>query len=239
MLHAAGEPAPRDFDREECAVKSSPASTFKIPHALIALETGVVTNPLDAVAWDRSAQPFTTWQRDHSLDSAIKWSVLWFFRRTAAAIGRERMLAHLRTLQFGDDAFERDVADFWVNGDLVVSPEEQLRFWRRLSRHELPARREHIEAVRAAALMPQGAITNASGRHPFVVNWKGPLVIRAKTGNTTVDGERVSWLVGEIETEGRSFVFVSRVRARGTLDGTAGAQLALERLNANPPGRSR
>jgi beta-lactamase class D len=37
--------------RGSCSTRLSPASTFKIPHALVALETGVVT--IDAVErWD-------------------------------------------------------------------------------------------------------------------------------------------------------------------------------------------
>ena len=74
----------------ECSVKSAPASTFKIPHALIALETGVVADPLALVQWDGSEQPNESWRRDNSMDSAIKASALWFFRRTAGLIGSER-----------------------------------------------------------------------------------------------------------------------------------------------------
>jgi len=60
-------------------------------------------------------------------------------------------------------------------------------------------------------------------------------VVRAKTGNTTVSGERVSWLVGAVESGGVRRVFVARVRGAGTLPNTAGADLAVRRLNAVPP----
>ena len=231
MLQALDGSAPRVSDPKECAVRTAPASTFKIPHALIALETGVITDPLTPVPWEGTKQPFPLWEREHSLDSAVKDSVLWFFRRTAGLIGRERMQQSLGKLAYSADSFEGDITAFWVNGDLTVSPEEQLAFLRRLVRYELPAERKNVDAVKAAFLMPPGKITNASGTHDFALRWPKPLVVRAKTGNTGVRGERVSWLIGHIESEGKQYVFVSRVRAQGTLPGTAGAELALKKLN--------
>lgn len=57
-------------------------------------------------------------------------SVLWFYRRTAGLIGEERMREQLAKVRFGSDTFERELT--WTNGDLVVSPEEQLDFLRRM-----------------------------------------------------------------------------------------------------------
>lgn len=217
-------------DPVECEVRTSPASTFKVPHSLIALDAGVVTDPLAAVKWDGTDHTYDVWERDHSLDSAVKWSVLWFFRRTAGRIGRERMLRGLKKIRYGSDTFERDVTSFWVNGDLLVSPREQLTFLRRLFRYELPHARKHVHIVKAALLMPPGKITNAAGVHDFALTAPNAIV-RAKTGNTTVDGERSSWIVGLIEVRGRQYVFVARARAESGLPGTAGLELARKHLN--------
>jgi beta-lactamase class D len=234
MLQALDGSAPIVSDAAECAVRSAPASTFKIPHALIALDTGVLSAQ-ESVGWDGTKQPFAAWERDRSLDSAMKASVVWVFRRTATLIGRDRMIDYLNRLEYAGDTFERDLTSFWLNGDLVVSPEEQLRFMRRFARYELPVRRQHIDTVMSALLMPRGSIQNASGTHAFALAWSEPLVVRAKTGNATVGTERVSWLVGHLESGDRQYVFASRVRAGGSLPGTAGADLALEVLNAHRP----
>ncbi|HYC59321.1 MAG TPA: penicillin-binding transpeptidase domain-containing protein [Thermoanaerobaculia bacterium] len=216
-------------DAAECKVRTSPASTFKVPHSLFALETGVVTDPLALVKWDRTDHSFDVWERDHSMDSAMKWSVLWFFRRTAGLIGRERMLRQLKNLRYGSDSFEGELTSFWVNGDLVVSPEEQLTFLRRMFRYELPVRRKHVDAVKTAMLMPPGKITNASGVHDFALTAPNAIV-RAKTGNTTVNSERSSWIVGHVAVDQQQYVFVARVRAPSA-PGTAGAELARRYLN--------
>jgi beta-lactamase class D len=235
MLQALDAPAPVVTDPVECAVSSAPASTFKIPHALIALETGVVPDAMAAVEWDGTKQPFPLWERSHSLDSAMKASVVWFFQRTATSIGRDRMAGALKELDYAADSVTGDLTTFWVNGDLVVSPVEQLRFMRRLALYELPVEPRHVDIVKAALRMPPGRLENASGVHEFALAWPGPLVVRAKTGNTTVAGERISWLVGHLESRGSQHVFVSRVRAAGVLPGTAGAELARRVLNAHVP----
>jgi beta-lactamase class D len=231
MLQALDGGKPYVSNREECALATAPASTFKIPHALIALETGVVTDAQAMVAYDGSEQPFETWKRAHSLDSAMKWSVYPFFIRTATAIGRERMLAELGRLRYGTDTFERELTTFWNNGDLAVTPAEQLDLLRRMFRYELPASRANVDAVKASLLMPEGSITNAAGTHPFAIAWPKGTIVRAKTGNTRHGDGRVSWLVGHLESNGKEWVFVARKRGEG-LNTTAGAELARRMLDS-------
>ena len=235
VVQALDGSAPFVSDATECAVKTAPASTFKVPHALIALETGVVTDPMAPVPWDGTKYPNPPWEKPHSLDSAMKSSVLWFYQRTARLIGGERMRAWLKRLDYGSDSYEGEQTMFWLNGDLAVSPVEQLDFISRLVRYELPAQRRHVDAVKAAFTMPAGAITNATGTHPFELKWPAPLIVRAKTGNATVAGERVSWVVGHVESGNRGWVFAARVRGGSAVPGQSGADLALRTLNARAP----
>jgi beta-lactamase class D len=225
-------------DPAECSVRTAPASTFKIPHALIALQTGALSSPRDVLSWDGSQQPFPSWESDHSLHSGIRSSVVWFFRRTAARIGPARMSDWLTRLGYGADTFDGDPTMFWLNGDLIVSPVEQLDFMLRLYRYEVPADREAVDAVKSALLMPPGTLMNAAGSHDFTLTWPGPLAVSAKTGNTRVGEESVSWVVGHIAHGGREFVFVGRVRSRDALPGTAGAELARRALDSIGPDAS-
>ena len=56
-------------------------------------------------------------------------------------------------------------------------------------------------------------------------------MVRAKTGNTTVNGERVSWLVGWVEHDRAVTVFAGRIRSTSPLENTAGAEVARRGLN--------
>ena len=67
----------------ECATRLSPASTYKIPHALIGLETGAITGTT-IEKWDGVRRPDQPkWNQDHTVFSSMQPSVLWFFQRMA------------------------------------------------------------------------------------------------------------------------------------------------------------
>jgi beta-lactamase class D len=181
--------------------------------------------------WDGAPKDFPAWERDQSLDSAIKSSVVWFFQRVATLLGRERELRYLRAFDYGSRTFARELDAFWLNGDLQISPREQIAFLQKTFSYHLPVERRHVDAVKAALTMPAGKLSNAAGLHDFPLPAPATVAL-LKTGNGTVNGERVSWLVGEIERAGREYVFASRVRSSiRALDTTAGADLALRMLN--------
>ena len=221
----------RVFGGDECDRRTLPASTFKVPHALIALDTGAIT-ATTVMKWDGRRWDFRSWERDHTLDSAMKNSVVWFFQNVARSVGRERELQHLRAFAYGSQTFSRDVDQFWLNGDLTISPREQVAFLKRMFTYALPVERPHVDTVKDAMTMPAGKVSNAMGVFPFALEWPAPTA-RLKTGNGAVNGERVSWVIGEIESAGRAYVFASRARSSTrALENTAGADLAVRVLNA-------
>jgi beta-lactamase class D len=232
VIGALGAP-PTSSDAAECARPTAPASTFKIPHALIALQTGVVTSAT-IVEWDGATGGSDLWQRSHTVDSAIRWSVLPFFQRTARLIGRDRMRQGLTSLAYAADTLDGDLSTFWLTGDLAVTPLEQYAFLQRFFARQLPIDAVHLDTVRRALTMPAGQVTNAFGSHPFVLGWTDPVAVRIKTGNTSVNDERVSWAVGAVESRGRDTLVVARVRSSAALDGTAGLEAARRALEAWP-----
>src|SRR5690606_34078487 len=140
MLEAVDGSFQYNSSISECSHATAPASTFKIPHALIALQTGVISDAFATLAWDGTDYPNALWKQDHSLNSAIRWSALWFFQHTAAQIGVQRMLEGLHTLAYASDSFDADVTQFWLNGDLAVTPAEQVAFLRNLLSGNLPVK---------------------------------------------------------------------------------------------------
>lgn len=230
IIGAAGE-SPAVSDAVECDHPTAPASTFKIPHALLVLQLGVIT-PSTVVEWDGSAAGPEVWHRAHTVESAIRWSVVPFFQHTARRIGVERMRQGLATLGYAADGFDGDVSTFWLNGDLVVTPREQFAFLGRFVAGSLPIAAAHSATVRDALRMPDGQVTNASGTHAFRLAWPGAVIVRLKTGNAEVKGERVSWAVGVIESRGTDYVVVARVRGEAALEGTAGLDAARRGLDA-------
>ncbi len=102
----------------DCATRLSPASTYKIPHALIGLDTGVITETT-VEKWDgvtHSNQP--KWDQDHTVLSAMRPSVLWFFQAMAPRIGAARAHEWLQRFQYGNTDTSGPITQYWLNGRL-------------------------------------------------------------------------------------------------------------------------
>ncbi|HEY7498741.1 MAG TPA: penicillin-binding transpeptidase domain-containing protein [Vicinamibacterales bacterium] len=207
-------------DEKACRTRLSPASTFKIPHALVALETKVAT-PDGVEQWDRT--PYAnrpSWERDHTVLSAIRPSALWVFQRIAPRIGAARMHEWLARLRYGNADTSGPIAEYWLNGRLRISPDEQVGFLRRFYANELPLSPEHMRAVQAALVQSPGTVENSTGVHPVDGDWRSGVALSSKTGATrTASGEGVSWLVGALTVDAQQYVFATAVwRASGTVD---------------------
>lgn len=218
-------------DAKACAVRLSPASTFKIPHALIALETGVIT-PQTLQQWDGTKYASrAAWERPHTVESAIQNSVLWFFQRTAVKIGRARMRTFLERFSYGNMETSGPPDQYWINGRLQISAHEQVEFLQRFYSKRLGVETAHYDTVMRAMLEPAGGVQNATGVHTLTTPWNSATELTAKTGAgiALVDPEvRVSWLVGRLSVAGRRYIFASNVVRRGPVDPVDAARLAFK-----------
>jgi beta-lactamase class D len=202
-------------DAEACATRLCPASTFKIPHALVALETGAIS--VDTVErWDGVRHPRQPlWDRDHTVLSAMKPSVVWFFQRIAPRVGAERMRGWLERLHYGNADTRGDVTMYWLNGVLRISPDEQVAFLRRFYTSTLPVSPAHQKSVRDALDQQPGTVQNSLGVHDLDGRWTPDVRLNAKTGASTIaNGDSVSWLAGALSVGGRDHVFASAVWGR-------------------------
>jgi len=230
VIQEASSPTAWRSDATACATRLSPASTFKIPHALVALETGVVL-PDTVERWDGARHPDQPrWDMDHTVLSAMRPSVLWFFQRIAPRVGAARMHQWLERMQYGNADTSGEVTTYWINGRLRISPDEQVSFLRQFYASRLPITAERQRIVRDALNQQTGTVQNARGVHSLDGRWPEGVRLNAKTGATTiVTGESVSWLVGALTVAGRDHVFASAAWRDGErVDGLDGARLAVK-----------
>jgi hypothetical protein len=109
-----------DKNRSEQAML--PASTFKIPNSVIALETGVVGDPdKDVFKWDGVVRSIEAWNRDHTLRSAIAASTVPVYQEIARRIGAERMQKFVDLFEYGNRDIGGGIDQFWLTGNLLLT----------------------------------------------------------------------------------------------------------------------
>lgn len=175
------------FNRDRSVRRYSPASTFKIPHTLFALDAGAVADEFQVFKWDGVERSFSGHNQDQNLRSAMRNSTLWVYQRFAKHIGEAKARLYLRDSKYGNADPSTSRGDYWVDGNLRISATEQIAFLRKLFRNELPFKVEHQRLVKD--LMIKQATSD----------W----ILRAKTGWEGSYG----WWVGWVESHEGSVFF--------------------------------
>jgi beta-lactamase class D len=179
-------------DRNRSGEARLPASTFKIPNSVIALETGVVADPdKDVFRWDGVVRSIEAWNRDHTLRTAIAASAVPVYQEIARRIGAERMQKYLDLMEYGNRDIGGGIEQFWLTGNLRIDPVQQVDFIDRLRRGALPVSKRSQELVRD--ILP--------------VTKVGESVIRAKSGLLGPEQDRLGWMVGWAEKGSANTVF--------------------------------
>jgi beta-lactamase class D len=173
-------------DKNRSGEAKLPASTFKIPNSLIALETGVVGDPdKDVFKWDGVVRSIEAWNHDLTMRQAIAVSAVPVYQEIARRIGIERMQKYVDLLEYGNRDIGGGIDQFWLTGNLRIDPFQQIDFVDRLRRGALPVSKRSQDLVRD--ILP--------------VTKVGDAVIRAKSGllGAEIGKPSLGWLVGWAE----------------------------------------
>jgi len=146
------------------AQRFAPYSTFKIFNALVALDSGAMSDVETQIAYDAEQYPlfdlpnefpFDEWRNDHNLRTGIQYSVVWFYTEVARLIGQETMQQYLDAMPYGnaDASAWIDERQFWLGNGLEISAWEQIDFLRRFLADDLPFSSETVAAVREILIL--------------------------------------------------------------------------------------
>jgi hypothetical protein len=128
----------RCSDAAACQASAIPASTFKIPNSMIALETGIVEGPDTILPWDGQNYSVEAWNQDLSLRDALRVSCVPCYQALARQVGEQRMREWVERLDYGNRDIAGGIDRFWLTGALRITPLEQIDFLRRLDENKLP-----------------------------------------------------------------------------------------------------
>lgn len=226
VLYDAGQDRTLRVNEAECRRRLPPCSTFKVFNSLAGLESGVLKDETTLFEWDRTPQPLPAWEHSHTLATAVRDSVVWYFQRVAAGVGEKRMQGYLDAVGYGNRDISGGLTRFWLGSSLLISPDEQVGFLRRLYRADLPFAPRNMEIVRKILVQED----------------KDGVVFSGKTGSCDAGGgQSVGWFVGRQVSPAADYIFAARIvgpgrgqpRGQGP-DGLHAREISREMLAALP-----
>jgi beta-lactamase class D len=191
-----------------------PASTFKILNSLISLETGVISDEIAVLTWDGTQRQFPAWNRDLNMREAMKLSAVWFYQVLARRVGHEQMQKWVAKVGYGNQKIgnKDDIDKFWLEGELRITPNEQIQFLRRLYKNDLPFSERSLSLVKDIIIVEQTP----------------DYTIRAKTGWANFGEQtkpQIGWYVGYLEKDKNVYFFATNIDIRNKNDASARIEL--------------
>ncbi|MEX2335192.1 MAG: penicillin-binding transpeptidase domain-containing protein, partial [Pseudohongiella sp.] len=189
-----------------------PASTFKIMSSLVVLEAGAVADADTVLAWDGVTRSRAETNADMSLRSAFQLSSVPHYQAMVRQVGEQAMQAAISGVGYGNEDIGGGIDQFWLTGDLRISPAQQINLLQRLYQDELPFSTQTMQTVRDI----------------MVVENTPDYVLRAKTGLAVGDEEEYTgWWVGWVEHGDNVTFFATVLTATAPDSGFIPARLSV------------
>jgi beta-lactamase class D len=187
------------YNEKRSTQKLTPESTFKVPNALIGLQTRSVRDEYEVKRWDGVVREFETWNRDHSLASAMRESAIWYYQDMARDIGETGMQEYVNEIGYGNQDISGGIDLFWLDSSLKISAVEQARFMKKLVQETLPFEEKHQKTVKRMMIQDE----------------QDAYILHGKTG-TRLSDFGLGWYIGYIETKKETWVFAVNINGSGT-----------------------
>lgn len=207
-------------DTANCYERYPAASTFKIPLAVMAFEEDILKDQNTLYKWDKIERPIPAWNRDHTAESWMRDSVVWYSQRITPKLGEKKIEEYLKYFRYGNQDMSSGVKFAWLtpspfmkepmSNSLRISAVEQAYFLRDLWWGILPrvTRKSQREAKRLLA-----------------VDKKGNSILRGKTGSGYIGEKndlRIGWFVGHLRSGQQEYIVISNFVDKQKPDARAG-----------------
>lgn len=178
-----------------------PASTFKIPHTLIGLETDKVSIS-ETFPWDGTERSNAQWNQEQTLASAFEYSTVWVYQEIARRIGEEEMQLKLDYLGYGNGDISGGIDQFWLTGGLRISAIDQVQFLQRLVARSLPLKPSTYDQALPIFLEEETKEYRLFG----------------KTGWANHPDPNIGWYIGWVERGEESYFFALNIDIENSED---------------------
>jgi len=190
-----------------CDQRFTPASTFKLPLALIGYDSGILVDA-QTPRWDYKPE-FKRSEREQKTTDPVIWekeSIVWYSQEITRRLGAEKFSGYVEDFNYGskdtsgDPGKTNGLTQSWLSSSLQISPEEQVGFLRRALRGELP--------VAAAAVTKMIEIVpHFEAADGWDVQGKTGLGSLRNKDGSLAENRPVAWFVGWAVKDQRRVIF--------------------------------
>jgi beta-lactamase class D len=197
----------KEFDRvigeEICRQRFPACSTFKVPLAAIAFDTGLLKDENTTYKWDGVKGDREAINKDHSAKSWMSDSVAWYSQRLTTKLGEKKLQRYLDLFKYGNRDISAGLKNAWLippgidSKGLKISAYEQVDFMKQLWSSKLPV-------AKRVSKMTQDLT--------FLETTPAGFKFSGKTGssaNPTDPKAKFGWFVGHLKKENAEYIVVT------------------------------
>lgn len=209
---------------EGCAERNSPASTFKVPLALMGFESGILQDshhPLWPYRKEYNAS-LEFWRQDTDPTRWEDKSVVWFSQELTKKLGMKDFQKFVDGFDYGnrdvsgDPGRNNGLADSWISSSLAISPDEQVAFLRRMLNGQLPVSAQAV--AKTMEILPRHSLENG-----WTVHGKTGSSVERDAQGRLDRSRQFGWYIGWAEKDGRKVAFARLNRQAERRPGGMGA----------------
>lgn len=211
------------IEEGDCSTRVTPASTFKIPLAVMGYDAGILTDAAAPVMQIETGDPDwggANWRRDTDPVSWMRYSVIWYSQRIAHLLGAQSLTGYAKGFGYGnadfagDPGFDNGLDRAWIASSLLISPHEQAMFLRALVTDALPVRPEAMQLARG--------IVETQRIGDWVLSGKTGSAYPRRADRSFDYARGWGWYVGWAARDGQQLVFVRLTQARTRTEASPG-----------------
>lgn len=190
---------------DACQERFPACSTFKVPLAIMAFDSGVLKDEKQTLKWDGQKRMLEAWNKDHNAASWMPESVVWFSQRLTPKLGEKKLKKYLENFKYGNEDVSTGITTAWLNspadprGSLAINAYEQVEFMRKLWMNELPASGRSLELTRKITYLE----TSPKG-----------FKLSGKTGSNFYDTTRkvqFGWFIAHVTNGDQEYIAVTNI----------------------------